>query len=73
MRYIVLVKPPDDHPGAVRLMGPYRDHAKAVTFCERIRAKVDDDLEDDSPGFAYVVALEEPRLRAAWKWALRGE
>ena len=76
-RYVVAVKPPDDHPGAVRLFGTWESHSGAHDFCELVRANVErmpEDIADESTGYAYVMTIE-PRVQldAAVKWATRGE
>lgn len=75
MRYVVCVKPPDDHPGMVRVYGPWRSKAEATAFSEAIRAPVMKamDIGDESPGFAYVMELEKPHRTNAKRWAMRGE
>jgi len=75
MRYVVLVKPPDDHPAAVRLMGSFDKLEKAEALCTSIRAAVEaeDGDSDVLTGYAYVLPVEAPRVRAGVKWALRGE
>jgi len=75
MRYVVLVKPPDDHPGAVRLMGSFDKREKAEALCVKIRAAVEAETDwlDEVTGYAYVLPVEAPRVRAAVKWAVRGE
>jgi hypothetical protein len=73
MRYVVLIKPPDDHPGMVKIMGTFRDRARALELQNKVRAVIEDDIEDESPGYAYVIAIEPPRLGVAKRWALRGE
>ena len=76
MRYAVLVKPPDDHPGAARLMGTFDKRDKAEALAVSIRAAVENaegDGFDDSTGYAYVIPIEKPRVRSAIRWALRGE
>lgn len=72
-RWIVLVKPPDDHPGAVRIFGPFRDREGAKALCEKVRAKIEHDVSDETTGYAYVLPLEAPRVREAIAWATRGE
>lgn len=73
MRYVVAVKPPDDHPGAVRVMGTWSKRERAEQFCERVRSEVDLDSLDEHTGFAYVMPVERPRVKSALRWALRGE
>ena len=82
MRYVVLVKPPDDHPGAVRIFGPWRSQELASNFCYRVRVTVDaheealsdeERMANESSGYAYVLRLEEPRLGDAYRWAMEGE
>lgn len=74
-RYIVLVKPPDDHPGAMRLFGSFRTREEAEDFRDKIRAEVEavDNWEDEAEGYAYTARIEIPRLGVAKQWALRGE
>lgn len=75
-RYVVTVNPPDDHPGFVRVFGPFRSHATAVSFRDSVREAVEampDDLADEATGYAYVQDLEPARRRSAKQWATRGE
>ena len=76
MRYVVTVNPPDEHPGFVRLFGPFRSYTEAIAFRDCVRAAVDklpDDIADDVTGYAYVQELEPPRRNQAKLWATRGE
>lgn len=75
MRYVVVVKPPDDHPGSVRVFGPWRSIDEAGSFCEAVREEIYPvaDISDETLGFAYVMSLEPARRRDAKRWALRGE
>ena len=75
MRYVVLVKPPDDHPGFVRIMGTFDKREKAETLCQRIRDAVEevDELSEEYAGYAYVLPVEPPRVRTALRWAMKGE
>lgn len=74
-RWVVLVKPPDDHPAWSQIMGPWFLEEKANEFCEKVRATIDaveTDL-DAAQGYAYVLRLEEPHLTVARQWALKGD
>ena len=75
MRYVVLVKPPDDHPAAVRIYGTYRDRERAEAMCKKVRDAADASAEslDETYGYAYVIPVRKPRLREAILWAARGE
>lgn len=72
-RYVVMVKPPDDHPGAVRIFGPWRSIEQAGIFCDKIRNAIDLDVTDETTGFAYVAELEQPAIRKMKAWATKGE
>jgi len=75
-RYVVLVKPPDDHPAAARIMGTFFERDRAEQLATTIQAAVERE-EGDTPfspsGYAWVIELEEPRVRSAVRWATRGE
>lgn len=73
MSYVVLVKPPDDHPASVRIYGVYRDRNRATEFCEKVRAVIDRDVFDETAGYAYVLPIERPKLKDAKAWATSGE
>jgi len=76
MRYVVTVNPPDDHPGFVRVYGPFRNRSEALSFRDCVREAVDKlgvDIGDEASGYAYVQELEPARRRAAKLWATRGE
>jgi len=74
-RWLVLVKPPDDHPGAVRVSGPYLSRKVPQAIVERVQAACDEatDIGDEAGGYAYLIPLERLGVRAALAWALRGE
>jgi hypothetical protein len=72
MTYVVMVKPPDDHPGMVRVYGGFRSLAKADAFAEKIRQLCDDD-PGERYGYAYVQQVRTPRITEAQGWALAGE
>lgn len=72
IRYVVVVKPPDDHPGEVRVFGPWRDHAAALAFRDKVRSKVDSMTDPSEAGYAYIKHLEVPRLLDAKNWATLG-
>ena len=78
-RYVVCVKPPDDHPSVVRTFGTWQHRDRADEFCDKVRAAVEKaeqtsgDPVDMITGYAYVMHIESPRLRPAISWATRGE
>lgn len=72
-KWAVLCKPPDDHPGAVRLMGLFWNRSAAEELCGDIRAAVDLDTLDETSGYAYVIEIERPSKRRGIAWATRGE
>lgn len=79
-RWVVLVKPPDDHPGAVRIFGPFRERVRADALRDKVRAVVDAkswadrlSVTDEATGYAYTLELEAPRVRVASWWARIGE
>lgn len=72
-RFVVIVKPPDDHPGAVRISGPYYKRETADALVAKVRAAVDEQVEDEASGYAWTLELERFGLRKALAWALRGE
>ena len=75
MRYVVTVNPPDDHPGFVRVFGPFRHKSEAESFCDAVREAVGDipkHISDEVTGYAYVQELEPARRRAAKLWATKG-
>ena len=74
-RWLVLVKPPDDHPGSVRASGPYYKREQAKAIVERVQAECDAlaAIDDEAGGYAYLIPLERLGVRAALAWALRGE
>jgi hypothetical protein len=72
MRYVVVVKPPDDHPGVVRVFGPYAKD-EAESFAQFVTDKVEAMEDDDFSGWAYVKPLEKLGRRNAAQWAMRGE
>ena len=73
-RFVVLVKPPDDHPAAMRVFGGFRKREKAVALRDKVRAVVDVELADDL-GYAWVMELESPSgvVKEARSWAIGGE
>lgn len=75
MRYVVIVNPPTDHPGDIRVYGPFRNKSAAVSFQDCVREAVDKILDagDEANGYAYVCEVEGARRRAAKLWATRGE
>lgn len=74
-RWVVCVKPPDDHPAMVRVFGTFADDATASFFCSKVRTAVDLEDGDDDAGYAYVMRIEQAagNLRRAMRWATRGE
>lgn len=75
----MLVKPPDDHPGAGRIFGSWAERQGAEKFCESICSAVDaanaqalDDV-DYVAGYAYVLTVRGKGLREARRWATKGE
>lgn len=75
VRYVVVVKPPDDHPGSVRVFGAFFERKRAEEFEGKVRDAVEHEADwlDETSGYAYVMRLEEPRVRDASRWATRGE
>jgi hypothetical protein len=74
MRWVVCVKPPDDHPGAVRVFGTFSDRQRADALCQKVRDAVEAQADwlDEFTGYAYVMPIEKPRIRQAVHWALGG-
>ena len=74
-RWVVLVKPPDDHPGAVRLSGPYtrRDLAKGVVDQVQSAINAQLDVGNETEGYAYLIELEKFGTREALAYALEGK
>jgi len=73
MSYVVCVKPPDDHPGAVRVFGFFREHYRAAEFCAKVVVAIDAEPLDETSGYAYVMPVRTARVREAIRWATKGE
>jgi hypothetical protein len=75
-RYLVLVKPWDDHPAEVRIYGPWYKYEAAGAFCESVRRAVNaaEEADPGEPlGFAWVIQLSAPRKREARRYAVNGD
>lgn len=73
--YVVIVKPPDDHPGAVRVVGPFRRWDNAQAYADKITSaveKAEDGDVDRIRGWAYVKQVRRPLVKDAKLWALEG-
>jgi len=71
MRYVVMVKPFDDHPAEVAIFGPWRELEKAQRFRDSIRKAVDKyDAED--VGYAWIARLNRPLVRDGKRYAIEG-
>jgi len=75
MSYVVTVKPPDDHPGAIRVFGFFREHHRAADFCAKVVAGIEknEDPLEEFAGAAYVQRVRTPRVREAISWGARGQ
>lgn len=66
-KWVVVVKGNDDHPGAVRLSGPFVSRDLAQAIVDKVQAACSD-LEES--GFAWLVELEKFGSREAVGYAL---
>jgi len=70
--HVVVVKPPDDHPGQVRVFG-VMGRERAIEMETRVREACEADPLDETSGFAYAMPLERWNISQAIEWATRGE